>query len=230
MDKILLRKIKLLKKIRPDASWLMSQRSFLLSEVSQSKETNKKPSLVLPLFNFNILKILKPSFAIALAIIILATSLATVGVISAAQNSLPGDFLYPAKTAVERIQLTFTTGQENKTKLSIKLASQRIDELTQLINKPITKSDKKQYEETVKEFTAQIVNLQENMDKLRAEGKLEVIKLIKEQTSIYQETLIQSSEKLSDIFPEDKKAIEENINQALQQITKTKEATEELLK
>jgi len=231
MDKLLLRKIKILKKVRPDTSWLMSQRSFLLSEISRIQETNKKPSLVLPLFNFNLLKILKPSFAIALAIIILLTSFATVGVISAAQNTLPGDFLYPVKTAVEKVQLTFTTSQASRTKLSIKLATQRIDEFSQLIDKPEKKTDLKK---TVKKFTQQLVEVQENIDKLKeknAQKAAELAKLIESRTPIYEETLIKSSEQLGYIISEDdKKEIEQDIIQALEQLNKTKQATEELLK
>ena len=180
MKDFVVKKIKSLKRIRPDSSWLLDQKSFLLSEISRDEKKERKPSLVLPLFNFNVLKILKPSFAVALVIIILITSLATVGVINVAQNSLPGDFLYPVKTALEQTRLTFTPGQENKTKLSIKLATERIDEFTQIINEPEKKKD---VEKTIKSFTAQIVSIHENVDKLRAEGKAEVLKLIKAQTN-----------------------------------------------
>ena len=217
------KKIKNLKQIRPDSSWLINQKSFLLSEISQD-EKERKPSLVLPLFNFNVLKIFKPSFAIALTMIILITSLVTVGVIGAAQNSLPGDFLYPIKTAVEKTQLTFTPGEANKTKLSIKLATQRMDEFTQIVNEPEKKKD---VEKTVKSFTAQMVNVREGIDKLKeknAEKAAEVAKLVKSQTPAYQETLTQSSEQLSYIIPEEND-LKKNIDDALTEVNKTEETT-----
>ncbi len=226
MKDFVVKKIKSLKRIRPDSSWLLHQKSFLLSEISRDEKKERKPSLVLPLFNFNVLKIFKPSFAVALAIIILITSLATIGVISAAQNSLSGDFLYPVKTVLERTQLTFTPSQESKTKLSIKFATQRMDEFTQLIDKPDKKQD---IEKTIKSFTAQIVSIRENVDKLKAEGKAEVLRLVKAQTSLYEETLIEGSEQLAYIIPEDKEDIKKDIDEALIQISKTEEAMEGLV-
>lgn len=229
MDKFIVKKIKSLRQVKPSSSWLLHQKSFLLSEISKDEESKKEPSLVLPLFNFNLFKIFKPSFAIALAIVILITSLATVSAISAAQNSLPGDFLYPVKTAFEKTQLTFTPGEANKTKLSIKFATQRMDEFTQLVDKPEKKKD---MEKTVKEFTAQLVNVQEGIDKLKqknAEKAAEVAKIVKNQTPVYEETLIKNSEQLAYIIPEDKEDIEKNIDQALMELDKTEEMTEELV-
>jgi len=226
MKDFVVKKIKSLKRIRPDSSWLLHQKSFLLSEISRDEKKERKPSLVLPLFNFNVLKIFKPSFAIALATIILITSLATVGVIWAAQNSLSGDFLYPVKTALEQTQLTFTPGQENKTKLSIKLATERMDEFTQLINEPEKKQD---MEKTIKSFTAQIVSVRENVDKLKAEGKAEVLRLVKAQTVLYEEALIESNDKLAYIFPEDKEDLEKNIDEALTEVSKTEEITKGMI-
>ncbi len=229
MDKFIIKKIRSLRQVKPNSSWLLDQRSFLLSQISEEENIKKKPSLVLPLFNFNLFKIFKPSFAIALAIIILVTSLATVGAISAAQNSLPGDFLYPLKTAFEQTQLTFTPGEASKTKLSIKFATQRMDEFTQLVDKPEKKKD---MEKTVKDFTAQMVAVRENIDKLKqknAEKAAEVAKLVKSQTPIYEETLIKSSEQLAYIIPEDKEDIKKNIDQALIEVNKTKEMTEGLV-
>ena len=229
MNDFIVKKIKDLRRIQPEASWLKSQRSFLLSEISRAENKKREPSLVLPLFNFNILKIFRPAFALALAIIILITSLVTVGAISLAQNSLPGDLLYPLKTALEQTQLTFTPSQENKAKLSIKFATHRIDEFTQLIDKPEKKKD---MEKTIKKFTEQLVSVRENIDKLKeknAEKAAEVAKLVKNQTSLYEETLIEGSEQLAYIIPEDKEDIKEDIDQALMEVSRTEEMTEELI-
>jgi hypothetical protein len=196
--------------------------------VKKIKSLKRKPSLVLPLFNFNVLKIFKPSFAVALVTIILITSLATVGVIGVAQNSLPGDFLYPLKTAFEQTRLTFTPGQANKTKLSIKLATERIDEFTQIVNEPEKKKD---VEKTIKSFTAQIVNVREGIDKLKeknAEKAAEVAKIVESQTPIYEETLIESSEQLSYIIPEQDE-LKKNIDEALIEVSKTEEATKKVI-
>jgi len=229
MDDFLVRKLNSLKKIEPDASWLQSQRSFLLSEISKHENQKSKPSLVLPLFNFNVLKILKPNFAIALAIIILVSSFGTVGAIGISQNSLPGDFLYPVKTAFEKTQLTFATSEESKTKLSIKFANQRIDEFTQLIDKPDKKED---IAKTVDNLTVQLIIAKENINKLKeknSEKAAEVAKLVKIQTSAYEETLKNSKDQLAYIIPEDKEDLQENINQAVEANKALQEVSEGLI-
>ena len=161
---VIIRKIKHLQRIKPNASWLQSQRSFLLSEIARSQKPikEKKPFLVFPLFNFS--KIFRPAFAIAFSVIVLVTSLGTIGVMNAAQNSLPGDLLYPVKTVLEKTQFTFTTDDASRTKLSIKFATQRMDEFNQLIDKSEKTED---IQKTVKKFTQQMVAVQEEMNSLK---------------------------------------------------------------
>jgi len=228
---IIIRKIKYLQRIQPNTSWLQSQRSFLLSEISRSQQQVKerKNLLVFPLFNFS--KIFRPAFALAFSIIVLASSLGTVGIISAAQNSLPGDLLYPIKTVLEKTQFTFTADQASRTKLSIKFATQRIDEFNQLIDKSESKEN---IQKTVKKFTQELVNVQTEINSLKqknAEKAAEVAKLIQAQTPIYEDTLIKSTEKLGYILPgeKEKEDLRQNINQALEEVNKTREITNGLV-
>jgi len=226
----LVRKIKKLQRITPDTSWLESQRSFLLYEISRAKETQqrKRAILAFPLFNF--FKVFKPAFAFALIAIVLISSISTIGVISASQQSLPGDFLYPVKTALEQTQLTFNPSPESRTKLSIKFASQRIDEITQLMEKPDKTKD---IQKTVQKFTQEIVSAQQNISALKeknAQKALEIAKIVKAQTPAYEEVLNKSADKLSYILPEERETISANINQALEAVGKIKEITDELTK
>jgi hypothetical protein len=227
---LIVRKIKALQRIQPNASWLQSQRSFLLSEISRSQKPikNRKNFLVFPVFNFS--KIFRPAFAFAFSIIILISSLTTVGVISAAQNSLPGDMLYPIKTAIEKTQLSFTADRTNRTKLSIKFATQRLDEFTQLLDKSESKAD---IQKTVKKFTEEIVAVREEINTLKeknAEKAAEVAKLINAQTPIYEESLNKGTEKLGYILPGEKESLTQEINQALEEVSKMNEATKDLVK
>jgi hypothetical protein len=225
---VLVRKIKKLQRIEPNASWLESQRSFLLYEISRPKNEEKRERSILafPLFNFS--KIFKPAFAFALTSIILVSSVATVGVISASQGTLPGDFLYPVKTAIEKTQLTFSSTPESRTKLSIKFAAQRIDEFTQLIEKP----DKgKDIGKTVQKFTQEMVSVQQNINTLKEKNiqkATEVAKIVQAQTPIYEEALNSSTEKLGYVLPDEREQIAADINQALKEVNKIKEITDEL--
>jgi hypothetical protein len=225
---VLVRKIKKLQRIEPNASWLESQRSFLLYEISRLKTESKRERSILafPLFNFS--KIFKPAFAFALTSIVLVSSVATVGVISASQGTLPGDFLYPVKTAIEKTQLTFSSSPESRTKLSIKFATQRIDEFTQLIEKP----DKgKDIGKTVQKFTREMVTVQQNINTLKEKNiqkATEVAKIVQAQTPIYEEALNSSTEKLGYVLPDEREQIAADINQALKEVNKIKEITDEL--
>jgi hypothetical protein len=215
---VLVRKIKKLQRITPNASWLESQKSFLLYEISRPKIEEKRVGWM----------IFKPAFAFALTSIVLISSVATVGVISASQGTLPGDFLYPVKTAVEKTQLTFTSSPESRTKLSIKFATQRIDEFTQLIEQPNKGED---IGKTVKKFTQEMVTVQQNMNTLKEKNMqkaTEVAKIVKAQTTTYKEALTNSVDKLGYVLPEEREKITADINQALEEVSKTKEITDEL--
>jgi len=225
MDGFIVKQLKNLKKVRPSASWLEGQRSFLLSQIGCNKQQEvvqeivketivEKGKLFASFPIFNIFKFSKPAFGIALTLVVFASSMGTVGAISAAQNSLPGDVLYGLKTAVENTQMSFTSSDENKTKLSIKFASQRMDELTQIADKPEKKND---VEQTVKNLTDQLIVVRENMNKLKdtnSQKAAEVAKLVNAQINSYKETLIKTGEQLAYLMPEVRDAIKTEIDQA----------------
>ena len=63
---------------------------------------------------------------------IVVVLLAGSGTIAAASSSLPGDKLYPIKTATEKVQGFFTRGNESKASFNFKLAQRRTNELESL--------------------------------------------------------------------------------------------------
>ncbi len=236
MDEFIVKQLKNLKKVRPNSSWLEGQRSFLLSEIGCAKEPGlvketivEKGKLFASFPIFSMLRFSRPAFGIALTLVVFVSSLGTIGAISAAQNSLPGDVLYGLKTAVESTQMSFASSDENKTRLSIKFANQRIDEVAQIADKPEKKNN---IEQTVKNLTEQLVAVQENMDRLKdknSQKAAEVAKLVNEQTDSYKETLIKTGEQLAYIMPEGKDMIKTEIDQALIQVNKTQEKAEEII-
>ena len=231
MDAFIVKQLKNLRRVRPSASWLESQRSFLLSEIAQNESPiieERKSIFAFPVFNIS--KLFKPVFAIAMVLIVFASSLGTIGVISAAQNSLPGDPLYTLKTAFEKTQMTLASSDENRVELSIKFATQRMDEFAQIANKPEKRDS---MEKTVKNLNAQLVTVQENMDKLQEKnsGKAaEVAKLISNQTDSYKETLINTSNQLAYMMPEEREKLKTEIDQALIEVNKTQEQAEQIIK
>ncbi|MDW7755958.1 MAG: DUF5667 domain-containing protein, partial [Brevefilum sp.] len=96
----------------------------LLPEYQQNKENNKMKSHTLRLA-VTILAIL-----VLVVIVLFGGSTATV---LAAQNSIPGDTLYPIKTTMERTRLSLTRSTEGRIELQMEFAEQRLDEIKSLI-------------------------------------------------------------------------------------------------
>jgi len=71
-------------------------------------------------------------WAVAL-VAVLVLILVGVGTVTASASSLPGDTLYPVKTATEKVQGFFTFGSEAKANFYMKLAQRRLDELKSLV-------------------------------------------------------------------------------------------------
>ncbi|HLC89423.1 MAG TPA: hypothetical protein VJG65_00515, partial [Patescibacteria group bacterium] len=105
----IIKNLKILRQTPVDQNWLRQSQNSLKSFII--KNPVRKPALSRPRLSEGIFKplIFKP---MPIAIIVLIISLATGGgVVTAAQNSLPTDALYPVKLAVENFQenLTFNT-------------------------------------------------------------------------------------------------------------------------
>lgn len=71
-------------------------------------------------------------WAVAL-VAVLVLILIGAGTVTASTGSLPGDTLYPVKTATEKVQGFFTFGSEAKANFYMKLAQRRLDELKSLV-------------------------------------------------------------------------------------------------
>ncbi len=70
--------------------------------------------------------------ATGLAATVVLGALGAAGTVYAAQPSLPGDALYPVKTAAEQVQLAFRLTHEQKAFYHLKLAERRLDEVAAL--------------------------------------------------------------------------------------------------
>jgi hypothetical protein len=242
MDEFIVKQLKNLKKVRPSSSLLNSQRSFLLSEIAYMQKTFQTPQIsqtfqvpqtkrktIFGFPVFNISRFLKPAFALAMFLVVLTSSLGTVGAISVAQNSLPGDFLYGLKTTFEDTQMTFAGTEESKVKLSMKFAGQRVDEIAQIAGNPEKKNN---VEQTVKNFTEQLIVAQNEMNKLKisnSEKAVEIAKLVNKQTITYKESLIKTSEQLAYMMPEERTKIETEIDQALVEVNKVQEKSDKII-
>jgi hypothetical protein len=80
-------------------------------------------------------------WAVALAAVLILILIGA-GTVTASTGSLPGDTLYPVKTATEKLQGFFTFSSEAKANFYMKLAQRRLDEIKLLVegNRSISQS------------------------------------------------------------------------------------------
>lgn len=105
-------------KPRPEFERITKYR--LLSAIGAGER--KRTERVVPLWGW------QRRWALAIAVV-LVLILVSGSMVTASASSLPGDILYPVKTATEKVQGFFTFGSEAKASFHMKLAQRRLNEL-----------------------------------------------------------------------------------------------------
>lgn len=108
----LVRKIRQLKKVKPKKDWVLLTKTQILGQ-----ETT-----------FNLLPFLRPAYAGAFALLLLA------GLFEFSQGALPGESLYYFKKIVERGQIILSS-EEERPRMNLELANKRLEELNQIVQK-----------------------------------------------------------------------------------------------
>ena len=110
------KQLKTLANLTPNLQWRSSLRSSLLATAATKR--SPKPSFAL---------VMKFAGATVFILVFLVS-----GTVIYAQNSLPGDPLYPIKRTYENIALAFTS-EEDKFEKKQNLADKRIEELKEVV-------------------------------------------------------------------------------------------------
>jgi len=169
-EKQLIAKIQELRQIKPRKDWVVFTKRQILGETGSR-----------PVFSFiDFLKEIqrgerfifqhKPAFATILALAIF------VGLFGFAQNSLPGDTLFPIKRITEKSQAVFVSEKEQP-KHNLELANKRLDDLTKIAESNQTQK----LAPAINEFQASFSRAAESLAKIESKDP-EIIKEIVEQT------------------------------------------------
>lgn len=194
-NKEILKKLKLINQINPDQRWVSKNRSDLLLQIKEDRSVSheKTWSKITGWLELNfgfLLNIMiphrfidafgRPVIISLVGAMILVSTMSTIGM---AQNTMPGDILYPIKIVGENIQLSLTPTVEGKARIEMEFAGRRIEELNKLA--AANKLSVSKFEEKVKKITDKLeknintVNI--HLARLDESGKAEdVLKVAKD--------------------------------------------------
>jgi len=150
-DRDLIKKLQILKDIKPRKDWVVLTKTQILGE------QREQFSLIESLRLFFQFKLAKPAFASLIAVFLLF------GLFAFAQNSLPGDFLYPIKKIAERGQAVFVS-KIDKPQASLNLANKRLEELTKIAET----NQVKKLAPAINEFQASVSEAAKNLSRMEA--------------------------------------------------------------
>jgi len=156
--------IKKFKEIPINANWLNSGQKALKSFIAENPVRNyvmDRHSRQERIFKKLIFK------PMPIAIFTIIASLITGGVVTASQNSLPTDKLYPVKLMVEKVEEIATFNNVKKIELQTKLAEKRLEEIKDLqvegkANKEIVEENLQKYENNLTKAQEYLVDINTN--------------------------------------------------------------------
>lgn len=119
------------RQVQPDPAWVRTARQTLLMQAKNAMPTEEiaardREPLIVALFNRTVETVRGPVLAaMSVAVVVLGGSIASV---SASDESLPGDVLYPVKLVTEQARLVFTP-TSGKVRLKGEFTQRRVNEL-----------------------------------------------------------------------------------------------------
>lgn len=187
--------------VKPSAAWLKNNRAVLLSQIKNT--VSNKPSKINLENVWNAMALFMPRPVVfnivrPMAVLLIVSVVATSGWITgvdAAYNTLPGDWLYPAKRAAEKTQVAMAVmvgANKAETKLHAEFAKRRADETKQILNgNDPAKQTKAQ--ETVSDLKIEIASVNQKLEESKADPNktlsADVVKDLKQDTDAVKNTL-----------------------------------------
>lgn len=175
-------KLKILKNIIPDQKRKEEFREFL-----GARTTHVKPAVKL----FSLWNLLKP---LPIASLLLAVSLLGGGAVFASQSSLPGDILYPVKLGTEKIKIALANDNAKKASLHLEFASERLNELNQIIEKDKNVKDE-QVDQVFAQYKTELDESEKILDQTTSQ-KPQIAAMIDEEMESDKKTITEMSEKI----------------------------------
>ncbi len=171
-DKELINKIRGFRDVKPSKNWVLLAKKRIFDEEPiiaprYEKKTDRERASVSLSNLFEEIKIIfshKFAFASILSLLLLF------GVFAFAQNSLPGNFLFPLKRVVENSQAVFVS-QNEQSNYDIGIAQKRLKELVEVAQKNSVKN----LAPAINEYQASISKVADNLYRAKDEKNIKEI-------------------------------------------------------
>jgi hypothetical protein len=150
----------------PDQAWLVENRAYLLATIrKQQRQTEGEEKTKQEKWLKKFKRLLRlVSFYPRLVTVSLATIflfIGSIGLASAAKNSIPGDTLYPVKLALEKTGLKLLPTPHLRTKVQLELAGERLAEAQKVVT---ISQVPERAAEALQEFKTQLKGTTKNLD------------------------------------------------------------------
>jgi len=191
--------LKNLQGIKPEASWLVSNKESLLAQLHIPAQAEQPLSYtaLLSITSREMLAKLAWQPLGALLVVLAVVGGPSIAAVNAAKGSLPGDALYPVKRSLERARLSFTFSISKRAELEVGLVANRLHEL-QRITKEQAPSPARQQKIAlaVEELKKDTASVKTRLDAAKSgdsqtnkQQAVALAKIVNEKTADYQQTL-----------------------------------------
>ncbi len=155
------------------------------------------------------------------------------GMVGASFDTVPGDILYPVKIANERAQLSLAFSDEQKARLHMQFASNRLDEAVSIV----ASGDLERTEQAraaINNFTREITTVSQQINEIKQDDPAtatELAKIVDRKVDEYEAAIKQTENDLPEETKEDVTVAQETIDsaddQAVEVLVETHETTQE---
>jgi hypothetical protein len=169
-DKELLIQLNKFKNIKADENWKNRNRDVLLAQIAGRTDTGFafEFSWARTIFTKIPWQILKTTAQPTIAVILISIFMLGSGTYSlyASRHTKPGDSLYIAKIISEKAQIAITFTESQKAKLGMQFASNRADEITQVLAETENPERNEKVESLVNKFNKEINTVRGRVEKM----------------------------------------------------------------
>ncbi|MAG44588.1 hypothetical protein CL633_01735 [bacterium] len=164
----LIKKLQKLKSIQPSRAWLFNNREKLANQIPE-----------------DLWKVPGWSMAVLSLVLVVGTASLMIGIVGAAQNSLPGEVLHSLKIVSEKAQVSFVS-QNKKAQLEVKFVENRVEELNQVLNnekEPKKKVSKaREVSKKITQYKKELEQAKEEIPELAVDQVMEQAQEVSDQT------------------------------------------------